>query len=108
MIRKYAILQLVVASCFIVLSIFDHWFFIFHPFQVAIVVDLEEKTDQERALLRKLQIESELHSTEVGLGAGNNYLSSPTNSKVQGRKQNCYLRVFMIAEFMLPLLVAVI
>jgi len=44
------------------LSAIDHWTFIFHPFQLAIVVDLEEKTEQDRALLRKLAIESEIES----------------------------------------------
>jgi hypothetical protein len=53
-------LQLVVASCFLLLSIFDYFCFIFHPFEVAIVVDLEEKTEHDRALLRKLAVESEL------------------------------------------------
>ena len=54
LVKNYAILQLVVAFCFILLAIFDYWFFIFHPFEVAIVVDLEEKRDKDRALLRKL------------------------------------------------------
>lgn len=48
-----------VASCFILLSVVDAYAFVFHPFEVAIVVDLEEKTEHDRALLRKLQMESE-------------------------------------------------
>ena len=48
------------AICFVVFSILDHYFFVFHPFEVAIVVDLEDKTEYERAVLRKLAIESEL------------------------------------------------
>jgi len=32
----------------------DNWFFIFHPYEVALIVDLEEKTDYDRAVLRKL------------------------------------------------------
>jgi len=88
----------VVSSCFIILSVIDAFAFVFHPFEVAIVVDLEEKTEYDRALLRKLQLESE----------NENHLVSPTNSKVQGRKQNSYLRIFQIIEYRTPLLVAMI
>ncbi len=56
---KYAYLQIVVASCFIVFSVVDHWLFIFHPFETAIVIDIEEKSINERLMLRKLQKEAQ-------------------------------------------------
>lgn len=62
--RNYGVLQLVVAGCFLVFFLVDCKFFIFHPFQCSIVVDLESKTDQDRALLRKLTIESEIERRE--------------------------------------------
>jgi hypothetical protein len=43
--RSYGVLQLVVACCFIAFFLVDCKFFIFHPFQCSIVVDLESKTD---------------------------------------------------------------
>jgi hypothetical protein len=61
---KNAILQFIVALLFILLSVLDYfWFFVFHPFQLAIVVDLEEKSANDRALLRKLAIESEIENS---------------------------------------------
>jgi hypothetical protein len=53
-----------VAVLFIILSVLDYfWCFVFHPFQLAIVVDLEEKSANDRALLRKLAIESEIENS---------------------------------------------
>jgi hypothetical protein len=57
-------LEFVVAVLFIILSVLDYfWCFVFHPFQLAIVVDLEEKSANDRALLRKLAIESEIENS---------------------------------------------
>lgn len=42
--KNYAYFQLVIATCFIILAIIDAFVFIFHPFEVAIVVDMDEKT----------------------------------------------------------------
>ena len=39
-IKHYAYFQIMVAVCFIILAVFDNWYFFFHPFEVAIVVDL--------------------------------------------------------------------
>jgi pantothenate kinase len=62
LIKKSGSLFIIVAALFLVLSLIDKWTFIFHPFLLAIVVDLDEKTEQDRALLRKLQIDSEIES----------------------------------------------
>ncbi len=70
--KKYAYLQLVVSICFLILAVIDSFHFYFHPFEVAVVVDMDEKTHQDRALLRKLQMESE----------NENHLISSNNSKV--------------------------
>lgn len=107
--RNYGVLQLVVACCFLIFFLVDAQFFIFHPFQCSIVVDLEEKTDQDRALLRKLTIESEIEKKE-GLARqsfGQQYRTDLNNPNrislnihnVQMRKQNSYVRIFKIYEF---------
>lgn len=54
-------MQFAASICFIILAIIDHFFFIFHPFEVAIIVDLEDKTEYDRAMLKKLAVESELN-----------------------------------------------
>jgi len=74
--KKYGYLQLVVSICFLILALIDSFYFYFHPFEVAVVVDIDEKTYQDRALLKKLQMESE----------NENQLISNSNSKVQGRQ----------------------
>lgn len=106
---NYGILQLVVAGFFIVFVVIDAYFFNFHPFQCAIVVDLEEKTEQDRALLRKLTIESELEKREgqVRSSFGQQYrqdLNNPNRislniHNVQMRKQNSYVQIFKVFEF---------
>lgn len=84
---------------------------------MAIVVDLEEKTEQDRALLRKLAIESEmensmkstLEKTSFGLSGipAANRISLNINH-VSGRKQNSYLKVIKIYEFRVVMQVALI
>lgn len=77
------------------------------------VVDLEEKTEQDRALLRKLAIEAELDNDQKStlllnsFGRSKNRISLNVNS-VSGRKQNSYLRAFAIYEYRTVLIVAVI
>jgi hypothetical protein len=79
---------------------------VFHPFELAIVVDLNEKTEQDRAVLRKLAIESELENDKKSVHGSfgqryrdfnnqNNRISLNINS-VAYRKQNSFLRVFRI------------
>jgi hypothetical protein len=50
----------VIGSLFIGIGAFDWWFFIFHPFELGIVIDVEEKRQQDQALLRKLELETQL------------------------------------------------
>jgi hypothetical protein len=47
-INDYGKLLLVVSSVFLILSIADFWLFIYHPFQLNIVVDMEGRDQQER------------------------------------------------------------
>jgi hypothetical protein len=95
-----------------VLSLIDKWTFIFHPFQLAIVVDLDEKTEQDRALLRRLQIDSEIDSdtknTLLRKSFGMSNRISLNINNVSGRKQNSYTRVMAIYEFRVVLMAAVI
>ncbi len=39
----YSYLNFTISALFILLSVFDWWFFVFHPFLMGIVIDLEEK-----------------------------------------------------------------
>jgi hypothetical protein len=50
---------------------------------VAIIVDLEDKTEYDRAMLKKLAVESELNYEKGSKYNSNdqNYLASPFNSK---------------------------
>ena len=106
---SYGILQICIAGFFIIITIFDLKFFVFHPFELAIVVDLNEKTEQDRAVLRKLAIESELENDKKSVHGSfgqryrdfnnqNNRISLNINS-VAYRKQNSFLRVFRIQEY---------
>jgi len=54
---RYSYLNFTVSGFFIVFAIFDWWFFVFHPFQMGIVIDLEEKRQQDKAMLRKLELD---------------------------------------------------
>ena len=53
-------LHIMDAALLTILFLVDLFYFYFHPFQLHIVVDLEEKTETDRAVLRKLAIESEM------------------------------------------------
>lgn len=55
----YSFLQFSVAGIFILFAGFDWWFFVFHPFQMGIVIDLEEKRQQDKAILRKIELEQD-------------------------------------------------
>jgi hypothetical protein len=60
LLKKEAYLQFSVAAAFLLLALVDQFYFVFHPFEVAIVVDLEEKNEYDRKLLRKLSVQTEL------------------------------------------------
>ena len=49
-------LHIIVAILLMILLLLDFFHFYFHPFQLHIVVDLEEKTETDRAVLKKLAI----------------------------------------------------
>lgn len=51
LILKYGWLQLAIGCIFLFVSLFDHFYFIFHPFEVAVVVDLSEKRERDRQIL---------------------------------------------------------
>ena len=101
---RYCYVEATCASVFFLLFIFDLFYFHFHPFQLHIVVDLSEKTDQDRMILRRLVIESELeteHRSQIlaeSFGRDANRISLNVNN-VQQRKQNSYLRVYRIYEY---------
>jgi len=57
---KDAWLQIIVATIFLGLVVLDFNYFVFHPFQVGICVDIQAKTEQDRAILRKITIEQEI------------------------------------------------
>lgn len=59
--KHIAYLQFTVAACFLVFAITDYFWFSFHPLEVAIVIDIEEKNEYDRALLMKLSAESEMN-----------------------------------------------
>ena len=40
---NYSYLNFTISGIFILFAIFDWWFFVFHPFLMGIVIDLEEK-----------------------------------------------------------------
>ena len=61
LLKKEAYLQFSVAAAFLLLALVDQFYFVFHPFEVAIVVDLEEKNEYDRKLLRKLAVQTELN-----------------------------------------------
>jgi hypothetical protein len=39
----YSWLNFTISGLFILFAVFDWWFFVFHPFLMGIVIDLEEK-----------------------------------------------------------------
>ena len=39
----YSYLNFTISVLFILFAVFDWWFFVFHPFLMGIVIDLEEK-----------------------------------------------------------------
>ena len=43
--RKYAYLVFLVEGIFVVIGIIDWFYFIFHPFEIGIVIDVEEKRE---------------------------------------------------------------
>jgi hypothetical protein len=54
----------VIGCLFLGFAIFDWYFFVFHPFEVGIVVDVQAKREQDRFWLRKVEIEQQLNPAD--------------------------------------------
>jgi hypothetical protein len=43
--KELALLQLVIGCLFLIFTIFDWYYFVFHPFEIGIVVDVQAKRE---------------------------------------------------------------
>lgn len=66
--QHFAYLLFIVGSLFVVIGIQDWYLFIFHPFELGIVIDVQEKRQQDQAFLRKLELEAQLISQKQSVG----------------------------------------
>jgi len=48
------LLFFILAACFAALVALDNWLFLYHPFKFNLVIDLEDKRDKDKTILRKL------------------------------------------------------